>query len=36
MRDNNFCNGADFDRNGKVDLTDFIFLSEFWLRNQDS
>lgn len=32
---NNFCDGADFDRNGKVDLTDFIFLSEFWLRNQD-
>ena len=33
--ENNFCDGADFDRSGKVDLTDFIFLSEFWLRNQD-
>jgi hypothetical protein len=28
---NNYCNGADFDRNGKVDLMDFTFLSQFWL-----
>jgi hypothetical protein len=30
--ENNFCDGADFDRNGKVDLMDFTILSEFWLR----
>jgi hypothetical protein len=29
--DNGFCEGADFDFNGKVDLTDFAILSRFWM-----